>query len=476
VPARQVTEATPDTTRQNRRRATQLERLLDGMIAAAGRGGYANASVSAVIEEAGVSRPTFYEYFENREACFAATLTHVHEQLLAAVEDALTVAAPDTALQAAVSAVVAFAAAYPAQARFLMKDALAGGPGALDVRDRGIAEIAARIEDVYERGAPGAEIAAVPLAAVIGAVYRMLAARLRRGEQSFGDLGAQLGGWLASYRAPIGAHRWRALERHGAPERSPYLMPPALRSPEPLRAGRQRLPKEEIAENHRKRIMFATAQAVREHGYSAVTVAMIMKLAGLDGRAFYRLFADKSEAFTAIHELGFQYLMSAAAGAFFACEGWPERIWEGLRAATQSIDDTPAFAHVGFVEAYAVGPAAIQRVEDSRTAFTIFLREGHRCQDPAKPAPSDVALEAIVTSIFEIIYLDARASPEPQVALLLAHLVHLALTPFIGVGPANAFLRSRAPRSAKSARRKTTAPRSALGRKMSDTGARRKRR
>jgi AcrR family transcriptional regulator len=443
VSPRQATDAPPETPAQNRRRATQLERLFGGMIAAAGRGGYANASVSAVIEEARVSRPTFYEYFENREACFVATVTHVHGQLLAVVNDALALAAPEAALQVAVKAVVAFAAAYPAQARFLMKEALAGGPEVLFVRDRGIGELADRVEGVFERAPRRTEIPDVPVAAVIGGVYRMLAVRLRRSEQALGELGDELGEWLSSYRTEIAKHRWRALEPLPTPGRSPYLMPPAMRSPTPLGPGRQRLSKEEIAENHRQRIMFATARAVQEHGYNDVTVAMIAKLAGLDGRAFYRLFSDKADAFTAIHELGFQYLMSAAAGAFFAGEGWPERIWEGFRAATQSIDDTPTFAHVGFVEAYAVGPSAIQRVEDSRIAFTIFLREGYRCPDLADPAPSLLALEAIVTTIFEIIYLQARASPAPQTELLLGHLVHLALVPFIGVGRANAFLRAR---------------------------------
>ena len=457
-----------------RRRATQLARLFDGMIAAAGRGGFAGASVSAVIEAAGVSRPTFYEYFENREACFAATLTHVHEQLLAAVEDALASASPQTALADAIEATTAFAAAHPAEARFLMKESLAGGPAALQIRDRGIAEVAGRVEAVLDRASGRAEVADVPVAAVIGAVHRMLAVRLRRSETAFAELGRELVQWLSSYSTAAAKQSWRVLDPLPAPERSPYLMPPAMRAPEPLSPGRQPLSKEQIAENHRQRIMFATARAVQEHGYNAVTVAMIMKLAGLDGRAFYRLFSDRADAFTAIHELGFQYLMAATAGAFFARDSWPERVWEGFRAATQSIDDTPAFAHVGFVDAYAVGPTAIQRVEDSRIAFTIFLREGYRCMNPAGPAPSRVALEAIITTIFEIIYLAARETPAPQTELLLGHLVHIALAPFIGVGAANAFLLTRSPRAARSTGRKAKATPSGPGREQPVQRTRRK--
>jgi AcrR family transcriptional regulator len=411
------------------------------MILAANRGGFARASVTAVIEEAGVSRKTFYEYFEDREACFAESLQEANNQLLVAVQGAVSRAPAEAALEAAVQATVDFAVAHPAEARFLMKEALAGGPAALDVRDHGIAKAAQLVEAAGMAARPGAQSPDVPVVAVLGAVHRLLAVRLRRGEQALGELRAELTAWLASYRADVARHRWGALERLPVPERSPYLMPPPLRPPARLKPGRQRLDRQQISEHHRERIMFATARAVQEHGYPAVTVAIILKLAGLDSRAFYRLFSDRADAFTAIHEAGFQYLMSATAGAFFTGETWPDRVWEGFRAATQSIDDTPTFAHVGFVEAYAVGPLAIQRVEDSRIAFTVFLQEGYRCENASKPPPSRLAMEAIITTIFEIIYTEARASATPMAACLLGHLVHLALVPFIGVEATNDFLR-----------------------------------
>src|ERR1700679_1120423 len=54
------------------RKGTQRERLLDGMLLAAVRRGYAGANVAQVIAQAGVSRPTFYEYFADRDDCFLA--------------------------------------------------------------------------------------------------------------------------------------------------------------------------------------------------------------------------------------------------------------------------------------------------------------------------------------------------------------------------------------------------------------------
>ena len=50
--------------------AIQRERLLAAMLRATAQLGYRELSVQDVLERAGVSRPTFYEHFENKEDCF----------------------------------------------------------------------------------------------------------------------------------------------------------------------------------------------------------------------------------------------------------------------------------------------------------------------------------------------------------------------------------------------------------------------
>jgi hypothetical protein len=120
------------------------------------------------------------------------------------------------------------------------------------------------------------------------------------------------------------------------------------------------------------------------------------------------------------------------------------RSWEGGRALTQVLEDNPLVAHVGFVEAYAVGPAAIHRVEGSHIAFTFFLQEGLVYREQEHP-PSGLAMEAIVTSIFEIIYLQSRDHGQPQVAAMLPHIAHLWLAPFLGNRESDEFIDSRRP-------------------------------
>jgi AcrR family transcriptional regulator len=428
-----------NTTLAKGRKSTQHERLLGGMLAAANRDGYARASVSAVIAEAGVSRPTFYDYFRDREACLLTVIAEANTRLLDAVAEAIASAPPEQAVASAVRGLVAFASAEPALARFLTNEPLACGGRALDARAHGIDAIAELIESAcatIERTTPIPDISPRLL---IGALYRLLASRLRRGEAGLAAILDQLLDWLGRYELPLAEHRWRTLEPLAHPPAPPNGIATPLRAPVALPAGRPRVSPEEIATNHRQRILFAVATLAEEKGYNATTVANITSRAGLDGHIFYTLFADKQDAFMAVHEVGFQQVMTVTAAAFFKGATWPERTWEAARALAQFLQKNPLIAHVGFVEAHAVGPRAVQRVEDSYTAFTIFLQEGYQYAPQPTP-PSRAALEAIVTTMFETIYHEARRPGKPQLSGLLPHMIFLSLAPFLGPTAANRFI------------------------------------
>jgi AcrR family transcriptional regulator len=429
-----------NTTLQKGRKSTQRERLVNGMIAVGNRDGYAHANVSAVIEQAGVSRPTFYDYFTDRDDCFLAVLADIQARLAAEVRQAVESQAPEQALEATIGVLVAFASSEPAMALFLMSEAMAAGPRALDARDEGIAEIEQIIEEAYRQAPAGTAIPDVSSRIVIGGLYRLLASRLRRGEPGIAGLLEDLLDWIRSYEQPAGEHRWRTLKPGPPPAPSPLLAQTPLRAPSALPPGRPGLSTEQVAENHRLRILFAAAQLAEEKGYNATTIADITRLAGVDGRAFYASFPDKQDAFMTVHEIGVQQVMSATAGAFFTGASWPERMWEAGRAFTGFLESNPMITHVGFVQAYAVGPGAVQRIEDSHIAFTIFLQEGYEHQPQRTPPPSRLALEAMITSIFEIVYHQARESAEPKISGLLGHMAFLCLTPFLGAAEANRFI------------------------------------
>jgi AcrR family transcriptional regulator len=420
------------------RGSTQRERLLAGMVATAARDGYARVSVSRVIAEAGVSRPTFYEYFADKDDCFLAALTDVQDRLLREVRVAVESRDPRLALTSAVAALLDFATADTEQAQFLTGQAMSAGPRALDTRDAGIVQIEQVIHAAFENVHADERWPDVSPRVVIGGLHRLLASLLRRGEPDLSGLITDLSSWIKSYERPAGDLRWTSLQPRTlrAPPPPPLIVPSP---PEPLPPGNTGLSKKEVTANHRERLRYAAAQLAEEKGYNATTVADITKLAGVDGRAFYTAFADKQDAFMAAHEFGAKQVMEASATGFFTGKAWPERVWEGGRAFAAFLEINPLIGHVGFVEAYAVGPAAVQRVEDSHLAFTIFLQEGYQYDDQPRRPPR-LTLDAVITSIFEVVYLQTRCHRQPDIAGMLGHTSFLALAPFLGADEAAEFV------------------------------------
>jgi AcrR family transcriptional regulator len=418
-------------------KSTQRERLLMSIVALVDRDGYSGTSVSRIITEAGVSRPTFYDYFSDKEDCFLGALSNAQEQLIGRVRRAIDERPPQLAMQSSIAAIVEFARAQPTQALFITSQAMGAGPTALDARDAGIAEIAQLIHAASSRASPTALVPDVSPEVVIGGIYRLLASRIRRGDPSLGKIGDELSAWVDSYACSTADRRWQSgsLTPVKALESVRWQLPELIAAP--LQASG--LSREQIAAAQRQRILYAAAQMAEQKGYNATTITDITRLAGVDGRTFYDAFADKQDAFMAVHELGVQQVMSATAGAFFTGRSWPERMWAAGQAFAAFLDSNPLFVHVGFVEAYAVGPGAVQRVEDSHVTFTIFLQEGYQLQSGRTP-PSRLALEATITSIFEIVYREARAGKQPQVSGMLGTMAFLSIAPFLGAKETNRFI------------------------------------
>jgi AcrR family transcriptional regulator len=425
----------PNSRRRSTRgdRSTQRNRIVASLVVNVARRGYAATSVSRVIAEAGVSRPTFYEYFSDKEDCLLAALSTTQERLQYRVGQRIQAEQPNQAIQATLAAIVEFASAHPNEALLLSSQAMGAGRRALDARDAGIADLGHLIDVAHSRVSPRVAIPDLDPQIAIGGLYRLLAPRLRRGEPGLGRTTDDLAAWADCYRRAAGELRWHkfrgAGDAMGAPALGPALAPP--RQPQ----SSIRLSREQTAANRRHRILYAAAQLAESKGYNATTIADITRLAGVDGRTFYATFADKQDAFMTVHELGVQQVMSATAGAFFTGSSWPDRMWAAGRAFTRFLESNPMIAHVGFVEAYAVGPGAVQRVEDSHVTFTIFLQEGYQ-QSPPRTPPR-LALEAIITNVFELVYREARSGSEPRVSARLGAMAFLSLAPFLGPTEAN---------------------------------------
>ena len=426
-----------DTADRVDRKGTQRERLIAGMITACSRHGYEGANVSRTIALAGVSRPTFYEYFNDKHDCFLAAHGELARLLVWEVERAVSAVGPDQAVQAAIRRFVELSQEYPDRADLLTNETMAGDRAALNAHDRMMKQMAEVVERARAKASAQTPTPDLPIQMVFGAGRWLLAPALRRGEHNLSALADDLTSWVDSYMTPSAEHRWNTLDPGPVLPPSPHASEISLRPPAPIPPGRPRLSRAEVARNQRERILYATAAVAAAKGYGASTIADITAGAGVDRGVFYKHFRDKQQAFLAVHELAVHQLMALAASAFFSVTSWPDRVWEAMRATTQFEAANPIITHIGHVESHAVGAAAIQRVDDSRAAFTIFLQEGSQLMGTP---PSRIAMEAIGGAVFEIGYHQVRRGHSDQLARLAPLATYLVLAPFLGPAATNEFI------------------------------------
>jgi AcrR family transcriptional regulator len=164
--------------------AVQRERLLAAMLRATGELGYREVSVQDVLDRAGVSRPTFYEHFENKEACFLAAFdsaaTRLRERLEAAAEDGESWR---ERLRLSLAELLRFVAEDPDAAMSLIVDGRAACPPALERRDELLDHFAARLDTQVRAEAPSDDApSAIAAAGIVGGIEALLYSRLNRGE------------------------------------------------------------------------------------------------------------------------------------------------------------------------------------------------------------------------------------------------------------------------------------------------------
>lgn len=164
-------------------KAIQRERLLAAMIGAVTTTGYNALTVQGVLARAGISRPTFYEQFDDKEDCFLAAFDASAAQMRMRIEAAVADSGPDwrDRLRNGIAGLLRFIAEEPEAARVVIVEARASSPAGLRRRDELLDHFAACIdalvrEDLDE---PPSVIAA---AGVVGGIESVLYARLQKGE------------------------------------------------------------------------------------------------------------------------------------------------------------------------------------------------------------------------------------------------------------------------------------------------------
>jgi AcrR family transcriptional regulator len=166
-------------------RAVQRERLIVAMLSAAADLGYLETNVQDVIDRAGVSRPTFYEHFANKEDCFLAAFDTSAERLRKTVRSAARDGGDvwRDRVRCGLQALLRFASEEPDTARTMVVEARAASAAAVRRRVELLDDFAECLDSQARELLPGHR-SSTPLTAsgIVGGVESLLYSRLCKQE------------------------------------------------------------------------------------------------------------------------------------------------------------------------------------------------------------------------------------------------------------------------------------------------------
>lgn len=196
--------------------------------------------------------------------------------------------------------------------------------------------------------------------------------------------------------------------------------------------GQHPLSRDFIVRHQRARIIDSLAQEALAKGYRAVTVAGVVKRAGVARNTFYENFSSKEECFLAAQEYAMSTALEQVVTAVGEIDDWPRRVEAGLAAFLAYIAREPALARTCMVEALAAGPAAMRSYEKSLQSFISLLRIGRDVSPYGGELP-ETTEEALIGGVFWILYQRLLLTETRQkIENLLPELVEFTLTPYLG--------------------------------------------
>src|ERR1700761_1861065 len=176
--------------------------------------------------------------------------------------------------------------------------------------------------------------------------------------------------------------------------------------------GGHALRREVVVHHQRERVLSAVVDLVGEGGYRALTVAQIVKAAGVSRLKFYENFSSKEDAFLAALDAA---LSELAATVSSACEAAGERLAErmeaGVAATLELLAARPTRARAAVLEAPLLGHQLGDRGAAALAAFAPLLA-GARTNQATRSLPESTE-DSVLSGLYWLLY-DALLSGEPD--------------------------------------------------------------
>jgi AcrR family transcriptional regulator/DNA-binding MarR family transcriptional regulator len=203
-----------------------------------------------------------------------------------------------------------------------------------------------------------------------------------------------------------------------------------------LRPGPRKMPRVQVAEIQRGRLLSATVDVIDEVGYSRMTVAQVIARAKVSRKTFYDLFVDREDCFLAVFDQTIERVGELAGEAYAKERNWRDGVRSGLLVMLRFMDEYPALARICFVEALGAGPRVLESRARAIDALKRVIAEGEpvgqRRLQPRRRQSADIAVEGVVGAAFTVIHSRVLEPDHAPLVNLLGPLMSLIVLPYRG--------------------------------------------
>jgi AcrR family transcriptional regulator len=203
-----------------------------------------------------------------------------------------------------------------------------------------------------------------------------------------------------------------------------------------LRPSPKGLPRGQVTEIQRSRMLAAALEAVEEVGYARMTVAQVIGRAKVSRKTFYDVFADREDCFLAALEQAVGQVGKGLRDAYEREPAWRDGVRAGLTELLVFLDEEPALARLCLVEALGAGPRVLERRAQLLEELAEIVDRG-RFVTSAVREPPEVSAEGVVGAVFAVLHTRALEGGADRFACLLGSLMNIVVLPYLGARAAS---------------------------------------
>src|ERR1700730_12927610 len=196
------------------------------------------------------------------------------------------------------------------------------------------------------------------------------------------------------------------------------------------------LPRGQVTELQRRRMLAAAVDAVEEVGYARMTVAQVIGLARVSRKTFYYVFSDREDCFLAAFDETLERARELVSDAYGQGAGWRDGIRSALARLLIFMDEEPATARLCVIEALGAGERVLEHRAAVLDELASVIDRGRFVSNSTRE-PAKVTAEGIVGAVCAVLHTRLLEKGSEPLTDLLGPLMSMIVLPYLGAAAAS---------------------------------------